>query len=166
MDIFRKTDVALKLYESIQNIIRFADTKINVLSVINGIATSYILTNFQQVYSLSFFSKLMLLLYFMTFIVFIYFLLNTILPRIKSSPSKKLSQAVYFGHISNRNTVNDFISDFRKMTDEEFFDDLLTQIYESSKIATTKFSYYKKGLITLQLQFSIFFILLALKSFS
>lgn len=156
----------MKLYESIQNIIRFADTKINVLSVINGIATSYILTNFQLLYSLSFFSKLLLALYFIIFIIFIYFLLNTILPRIKSSPSEKISQTVYFGHISNKTNVKEFINDFRNMTDEEFIEDLLTQIYESSKIASTKFRYYKKGLITLQLQFSIFFLLIALKSFS
>ena len=29
VDTFRKTDIALKLYESTQNLIRFADTKIN-----------------------------------------------------------------------------------------------------------------------------------------
>ncbi|MBV6478053.1 MAG: hypothetical protein HGGPFJEG_00800 [Ignavibacteria bacterium] len=156
----------MKLYESIQNIIKFADTKINVLSVINGIATSYILTNFQLIYSINIYSKLLLALYFIMFIVFIYYLLNTILPRIKSISGNKISRAVYFGHISERKEVQEFVNDFKKLNDEEFLEDLLTQIYESSKIATTKFSYYKKSLITLQVQFSLFFILLALKSFT
>ncbi|MBK6774002.1 MAG: hypothetical protein IPG78_18050 [Ignavibacteria bacterium] len=165
VDTFRKTDIALKLYESTQNLIRFADTKINSLSVINGIATSFVITNFQQLYQISIFSKIILFMFFMTFIVFVYFLLNTILPRKNEKSDVIGNQLVFFAHISKRNNVKDFISDFNSTSSEDFLDDLLQQIYESAKIATVKFINYKKGMITLQFQVFLFFILLGLKSF-
>ena len=166
VDTFRKTDLALKLYESTQNLIRFADTKINVLSVINGIATSFVITNFQQLFTISLFSQVILILFFIAFIVFVYFLLNTILPRGDKSIGNTGSRIIFFGHISKRNSAEEFIKDFNGTDSDQFLDDLLQQIYESSKIAATKFSNYKKSLITLQIQIFLFFILLGLKSFS
>lgn len=165
VDTFRKTDIALKLYESTQNLIRFADTKINSLSVINGIATSFVITNFQQLYSINTFSKIVLLLFFIAFIVFVYFLLNTVLPRKNDKSDIIGNQIIFFGHISKRSNVKDFITDFNSTSSEDFLDDLLQQIYESAKIAAVKFSNYKKGMITLQFQILFFFILLGLKSF-
>jgi len=166
VDTYRKTDLALKLYESTQNLIRFADTKINILSFVNGIATSFVLTNFQQLFAMSLFSKTALILFFMSFIVFVYYLLNTILPRGNKKSELIGRQLVFFGHISGRKTAREFIDDFNSTNSEEFLDDLLQQIYESSKIATVKFGNYKKALITLQIQIFLFFILLGLKSFS
>ena len=165
-DTYRKTDIALKLYESTQSLIRFADTKINVLSFVNGIATSFVITNFQQLYSISIFSKFIIVIFFLTFILFVYYLLNTILPRSDKSTSSVGSQIVFFGHIAGRKTAEDFIRDFNNTDSEAFLDDLLQQMYASAKIASIKFNNYKKGLITLQFQIFFFFILLGLKSFT
>lgn len=165
-DTYRKTDIALKLYESTQTLIRFADTKINLLSVINGIATSFVITNFQQLFSINIISKLVIILFFITFILFVYYLLNTILPRSEKGLSKSGSQIVFFGHIAARNSADDFIKDFNNTDSETFLDDLLQQMYTSAKIATVKFNNYKKSLITLQFQIFFFFILLGLKSFT
>ena len=164
-DTYRKTDLALKLYESTQNLIKFADTKINLLSFVNGIATSFVITNFQQLYTISLFSKVILGMYFITFISFVYYLLNTILPRSNNSSEVIGHQLVFFGHVSKRSNAKDFIEDFNNTTSEEFLDDLLQQFYESSKIAATKFANYRKGLYTLQIQILLFFILLGMKSF-
>jgi len=165
-DTYRKTDIALKLYESTQSLIRFADTKINVLSFVNGIATSFVITNFQQLYSISIFSKFIIVIFFLTFILFVYYLLNTILPRSDKSIGSVGSQIVFFGHIAGRKTAEDFIRDFNNTDSEAFLDDLLQQMYASAKIASIKFNNYKKGLITLQFQIFFFFILLGLKSFT
>lgn len=165
-DTYRKTDIALKLYESTQTLIRFADTKINLLSVINGIATSFVITNFQQLFSINIISKLVIILFFITFILFVYYLLNTILPRSEKGLSKSGSQIVFFGHIAARENADEFIKDFNNTDSETFLDDLLQQMYTSAKIATVKFNNYKKSLITLQFQIFFFFILLGLKSFT
>ena len=165
-DTYRRTDIALKLYESTQTLIRFADTKINVLSVINGIATSFVITNFQQLFSISIFSRIILIFFFITFVVFVYYLLNTILPRSDKSHIAACSQIVFFGHIANRSSAQEFIKDFNNTDSETFLDDLLEQMYASAKIAAIKFSNYKKSLITLQVQIFLFFILLGLRSFS
>ncbi|HMS64499.1 MAG TPA: DUF5706 domain-containing protein [Ignavibacteria bacterium] len=164
-DTYRKTDLALKLYESTQNLIRFADTKINVLSFVNGIATSFVITNFQQLFEINLFSKFIMICFFLSFIVFVYFLLNTILPRGNKNSEIIGTQLVFFGHVAKRNNAKEYINDFNNTNSEEFLDDLLQQIYESAKIATTKFGNYKKGLITLQFQIFFFFILLGIKSF-
>lgn len=164
-DTYRRTDLALKLYESTQNLIRFADTKINTLSFINGIVASFVLTNFQILFEISMFSKVILILFFLTFIVFVFFVLKIILPRNNTKSETIGTQIVFFGHISNRDSAKDFINQFNNTTSEEFLDDLLQQIYESSKIASVKFLNYKKCLITLQFQIFLFFILLGLKSF-
>ena len=165
-DTYRKTDIALKLYESTQTLIRFADTKINLLSVINGIATSFVITNFQQLFSINIISKLVIILFFITFILFVYYLLNTILPRSEKGFGKSGSQIVFFGHIAARESADEFIKDFNNTDSETFLDDLLQQMYTSAKIATVKFNNYKKSLITLQFQIFFFFILLGLKSFT
>ncbi|MBK9330920.1 MAG: hypothetical protein IPM96_00615 [Ignavibacteria bacterium] len=165
-DTYRKTDLALKLYESTQNIIRFADTKINVLSVINGIATSFVITNFQQIYEISILSKILMLLFFITFIIFVYFLLNTILPRANKESESIGSKVIFFSHISGKPDAKSFVNDFNSASSEGFLEDLLHQIYESAKIATTKFNYYRKSLFTLQFQIFLFFIIVGLKSFS
>lgn len=165
-DTYRKTDIALKLYESTQTLIRFADTKINVLSFVNGIATSFVITNFQQLFSISIFSKFIIIIFFLTFIVFVYYLLNTILPRSDKSTGRVGSQIVFFGHIAGRKDAEEFIKDFNNTDSEAFLDDLLQQMYASAKIASVKFGNYKKGLITLQFQIFLFFILLGLKSFT
>lgn len=164
-DTYRKTDLALKLYESTQNLIKFADTKINLLSFVNGIATSFVITNFQELFTISIFSKIVLILYFMTFIIFVYYLLNTILPRSSKNSEVIGNQLIFFGHVSNRSNAKDFIDEFNNTTSEEFLDDLLQQFYESSKIATAKFANYRKGLSTLQIQILLFFMLLGFKSF-
>ena len=165
-DTYRKTDLALKLYESTQNLIKFADTKINLLSFVNGIATSFVITNFQQLFSISIFSKVILFMYFITFVTFVYFLLNTILPRSSKTSEIIGHQLVFFGHVSKRSNAKEFIDAFNDTTSEEFLDDLLQQFYESSKIAAKKFENYRKGLYTLQFQILMFFILLGLKSFN
>ena len=162
----RKTNIAIKFYESTQRLIRFADSKVYTLSVINGVATSFIITNFHEMYTSSVISRMVLILFFVTFAVFVFFTLHTILPRLGKKEEFIGSQIIYFGHVSRRKSVMDFINDFKNTTSEEFLDEILQQIYESSKIADAKFRYYRKSLLTLQFQILLFLILFALKSIS
>jgi hypothetical protein len=109
---------------------------------------------------------MILFLFFLAFVVFVYFPLHTISPRGDKHSENLNFGIIYFGHISKRKNVEEFISDYHKLSDDDFLNQILHQIYENSKIAETKFKNYKKGLVTLQVQIFIFFILLGLKSFS
>jgi len=163
MEDNRKTDLAFKLLDNLQNLIKFADTKINVLLLISGVTTTFILTNFKQLFDLCLFSKIALGLFFLAFIIFIIFSLLTIAPRADKNTGNSVSKTIYFGHIAKRVEVKDFVEDYEKLEEKSFQTDLLYQVFENSKIADKKFKFYKKSLITLQIQLFIFIIILIIK---
>ena len=165
MDENRKTDLAFRLLDNVQNLIKFADTKINVLLVISGVSTTFILTNFQGIFDLCLFSKIALGLFFISFLVFIILSIFTISPRKDSNTGSSVSKTIYFEHISSRIEVKDFINDYTKLDEPGFQSDLLYQVFENSKIADKKFKFYKKSLIALQAQLLFFFILVIIKFF-
>lgn len=163
MEDNRKTDIAFKLLENVQNLIKFADTKINVLLVISGVTTTFVLTNFKGLYSHCLFSKIALGLFFIAFLVFVFLSLLTISPRNAKHTGNSVAKTIYFEHIANRVEVKDFIDDYTKLNEVCFQSDLLYQIFENSKIAEKKFRFYKKSLIALQMQLLLFFVLITIK---
>lgn len=163
IDSKRKTDLAFKLLDNVQALIKFADTKINVLLVISGVTTSFVLTNFQTLFTSSIFAKISLVLFFIVFLAFVILAIFTISPRRDKHTGKAVAKIVYFGHVASRVQVADFISDFEQLNEKCFLDDVLYQVYENSKIADKKFKFYKFSLFALQAQLSIFFVLLLLK---
>lgn len=163
MEDDRKTDLAFKLLDNVQNLIKFADTKINVLLVISGVTTTFILTNFQCLYELCLISKIGLGLFFFSFLVFIVLSVLTISPRADKHTGNSASKIIYFGHIAKRVEAKDFIDDYSKLNENSFQHDLLYQIYENSKIADKKFSFYKMSMTALKFQIGLFFVLLILK---
>lgn len=166
MDENRKIDTAFKLLDNVQNLIKFADTKINVLLVISGVTTTFILTIFQSLCDLNCISKIILGLFFLTFISFVILSLQTISPRSAKHSGNSASKTIYFKHISSRVEVKDFIDDYNKLTLETCLTDILYQVYENSKIADKKFLFYGRSLIALQIQTLLFILLIGLKYFS
>jgi hypothetical protein len=165
MDENKKIDTAFKLLDNVQNLIKFADTKINVLLVISGVTTTFILTNFQNLCDLNYVSKIVLGLFFLTFICFVILSLKTISPRTDKHTGNSPAKTIYFKHISKRIEVKDFIDDYNKLTTESCLTDILYQVYENSKIADKKFTFYNYSLTALRLQILFFFLLLGLKFF-
>jgi hypothetical protein len=165
MTEYRKTDLAFKLLDNVQNLIKFADTKINVLLLISGVNTSFILTNFQVLFDHCLISKIVLGLFFIAFFVFLIFSLLTIAPRKDKHTGNSVSKTIYFKHIASRIEVKDFINDYTKLEEPDFQSDLLYQVFENSKIADSKFKFYKKSLLALQIQLLIFYILVIIKFF-
>jgi hypothetical protein len=166
MDDNRRTDLAFKLLDNVQNLIKFADTKINVLLIISGVTTTFILTNFQEFFELCLISKIILGLFFFSFLVFIVFSILTISPRKDNHTGNSVSKTIYFEHIASRIEVKDFMNDYTKLDESGFQSDLLYQVFENSKIAGKKFKCYKKSLISLQFQLLFFFVLVAVKYFA
>jgi hypothetical protein len=163
MDDNKKIDTAFKLLDNVQNLIKFADTKINVLLVISGVTTTFILTNFQSLYDLNCYSKIILGLFFLAFICFVILSLLTISPRADKHTGNSPAKTIYFKHIATRIEVKDFIDDYNKLTPESCLTDILYQVYENSKIADKKFVFYNRSLTALQVQIFFFFLLLGLK---
>lgn len=165
MDDNRKTDLAFKLLDNVQNLIKFADTKINVLLLVSGVTTSFILSNFQNLFNLCITSKLTLGLFFIAFLIFIVFSLLTIAPRKDNYTGNSICKTIYFKHIASRIDTEDFIKDYKIIDEISFQSDLLYQVFENSKIADKKFEFYNKSLISLCVQLFFFFILVIIKFF-
>ena len=166
MDDNKKIDNAFKLLDNVQNLIKFADTKINVLLIISGVTTTFILTNFQNLCELNCFSKIILGIFFLAFICFVILSILTISPRTDKYTGNSPAKTIYFKHISTRVEVKDFIDDFNKLTPESCLTDILYQVYENSKIADKKFIFYSRSLTALKAQVFFFLLLLGLKYFS
>lgn len=166
MDDYRKTDLAFKLLDNVQNLIKFADTKINVLLVISGVTTTFVLTNFQGLFDLCLLSKISLGLFFLSFLIFIVLSILTISPRSDKHTGKSVPKIIYFGHIAQRIEVKDFVDDYVTMDEKTFQYDLLYQIFENSKIADKKFKFYRLSLIAIKFQIGLFFALLIIKFLS
>lgn len=163
MDNNRRTDLAFKILDNVQNLIKFADTKINVLLVMSGVSTTFVLTNFQALFDSCIVSEICLGLFFLSFAIFIAFSLFTIAPRKNKHTGKSVAKTIYFEHIASRIEVKDFIDDYSKLDETGFQSDLLYQIYENSKIATKKFTFYGRSKIALIFQLVFFLILLIIK---
>lgn len=166
MDENKKIDTAFKLLDNVQNLIKFADAKINVLLVISGVTTTFVLTNFQSLFVLSPFSKGCLGLFFLAFISFVILSLLTISPRSDGHSGNSPAKTIYFKHISRRIECKDFIDDYNKLTHESCLTDILYQVYENSKIADKKFIFYNRSLMALQVQLLLFFFLFGIKFIS
>jgi hypothetical protein len=163
MDEIKKIDTAFKLLDNVQNLIKFADTKINVLLVISGVTTTFVLTNFQNLYDLSPFAKASLGLFFIAFICFVVLSILTISPRTDGHTGTSPAKTIYFKHVSRRVECKDFIDDYNKLTHESCLTDILYQVYENSKIADKKFVFYNRSLMALQVQLVLFFLMLGIK---
>lgn len=165
MENSRKIDLAFKMLDNVQNLIKFADSKINVLLIISGVSTTFILANFNDLFDLCLISKIALGFFFLSFLVFLFFSILTISPQTDKHTGKSASKTIYFKHIAERVEVKDFIEDFNRLGDDSFLDDLLYQVFENSKIADKKFTSYGYSLIAIRFQIVLFLILIVLKFF-
>lgn len=160
MEESRKTDLAVKMLENVQSLIKFSDTKINVLLVISGITTTYVLSAYKLKISDYDYLSVILGCFYVSFFIFLYFSVQTIAPRKAKHSGNSISKVIYFKHVTERNNANDYFEDYIKIEEASVLKDFVYQIYENSHIAETKFENYKKSLVLLKIQIVIFFILL------
>lgn len=163
MEETRKTDLAFKLLDNNQNLIKFADSKINVLLIVSGVSTTFVITNFQSLIEIGTYGIVGLIIFFLFFVAFVIASLFTISARKALTTGASAPKTIYFEHIAKRVEVKDFIDDYKKITEDSFLTDILYQVYETSKIACRKFYFYKLSKYLIQAQILMFMLLLALK---
>lgn len=160
MDNQRKTDLGLKLLDNVQSLIKFFDTKVNVLLVISGVTTTFVLASFRDFDGIDFCSKITLCLFFFSFVLFVVLSILTISPRSDKYTGNSVSKTIYFAHIASRIEVKDFIKDYNNLDERAFQDDILYQLFENSKIANRKVKLYKMSLVAIEFQLFFFFSLI------
>lgn len=151
---------AWDIYNNNQNMIQFADKKVSVLLLINTIITSTLFNAFFK--QLNGNNKITFL--FLTYAIclgfFIFFCGGVFFPRPAKFSGEDVPKLIYFNHISKRKNPNEYYKDFLNTNIVKLLEDLIYQIYETSKIANAKYRYLYGAFISLVSQFIIFFLIL------
>lgn len=161
-----RTENTWKIFNNQQDLIRLFDTKVNVLLVISGITTSFLLVNLKEILGLGMTGKVMFGLFVLFFACFVVFALLTIFPRKPTKSGKSIPKLIYFKDIASRVEAKDYVDDFEKTSDKELQNDLYYQIYELATIVKLKIANYFKAWIFLILQFIVFTVVLVIMNFT
>lgn len=83
-------------------------------------------------------------------VIGILYLIATLVPRIDSDVyrEKRLNtkSKIFFNTISQNKSYAEYYNSFIKLSEQDYLNDLLSQIYINSKIASKKHKFYDKGL--------------------
>lgn len=158
----KQIDIAWKLFQNNQEMIKFADSKIMFLLVISGVFTTHTLTNLRDLFSAGILCQIVVVLFFIAFLVFTIYALLTIYPRHRSKTEHLTANLIYFKNIYTRKDVGQYIEDFQDASDEQILEDILFQNFQVAAIATKKFKYYDRSWIFLGIQAVAFIVLLIL----
>ena len=160
-----RTENTWKIFNNQQDLIRLFDTKVNVLLVISGITTSFLLVNLKDVLVTGIAGKIMFVLFVLFFACFVIFALLTIFPRKPSKSGNSIPKLIYFKDIASRVEAKDYVEDFENTSDKQLQNDLYYQIFELASIVKLKSANYYKAWIFLILQFVVFTIVLIIMNF-
>ncbi len=115
--------------------LKFAEQKINLLSVYYGLWITYITQNIKDIKKIfveESCSKIFIFIFFiLTLIIWIYFLFKVIFPNLKNISTDK--SFFFFSHISSIKIL-DYLKEFKNLTNEEKDNQILEQIYTNSII--------------------------------
>ena len=150
MDIEKKIEFVLEAYRNTHNMIAFADTKANTslsiqsLLISIGLGTSLLSNTFNSVHKLND-RNLANLFYFIVFCLIISSLIGIILSiRVYKSRlpldenEQKRNGLLYFGHISQHTTHDDFFKNLNNLDEEKILNEFSHQVYHLSHIAKKK----------------------------
>ncbi len=148
-----------RIYSDIQNQIRYADRKVQILLAIGVAVLSFSLPEFQGVLnSPSVFIVLTAILSVSSGFSFFSFVLLALFARGTAVQSQSVIPVTFFGHIVHYDSAEEYAHVSSNATAEELLEDVDLQIYQISHIIMKKYLYYKKCWISLLT--TMFFLLL------
>jgi len=113
-----------------------------------------------------FFSLVVVIVFFIAAIITFYNIYQTlkgrINPKIYQKQGLQTDSNLFFGTIANK-TYSEFVEQTNTENDDEFLNDLNSQVYINSNIANSKFRYYNKSIIWLIISFVLFLIFIIIK---
>ncbi len=172
----RKFNHTRMAYENSQNTIRQADIKATIsitiqsLLVSVGLAGSLLMGTFEKATALVN-NNALKNSYFAFFGIFALFSILgitasvlTYFPNVKpkEKPEKKRLGYLFFEHIKNFKTSNEYKEKLDKLNYEDWFEDLVKQSYAVSRLASTKMKYVKTSILMLLVNLISWIVLLTL----
>lgn len=150
------------------------DEKVGIMLGVFGVIFSILISidgirNYKELFEImwkSFYGKmfsLSIIFSLIAVIVGIFYLIKTLISITDSKIFKEkymnTCSKIYFDSISKRTSYKDYKCSFTHMRRQDYINDLLSQVFINSKIASKKHNYYKLGTKMSLLGFALFMIL-------
>jgi hypothetical protein len=136
---------AWRLYNSLQEMIRFADYKVYLLYMIAGLVLTVVFRDFKDIISSGMVFKYLFGVLIIAALGLVYFTIHTVMPRIQSHPNVESKQLIYFNDIASKDD-DLYISSFLTPPTSEITEDVLLQVTVLSRILKQKFEYLRKAM--------------------
>lgn len=178
LNIDKQIEISTQTLERNLGFISNCDNKASIILTAAGVLLTIVLTNEgltsikdilkkclcqfnigNCVYVFVLFSSIILL------IIGILLLISVLIARSGVGETKDINQKkslIFFRDISVISSVSGYRKEFKKMNDKDLLDDLISQIYINSKIATKKYRRYNLGLKCIVIGFFLFIIVILL----
>ena len=157
-DTIELLEYGWRIYLNTQEMIKFADQKVNVLLVISGVMSSFVFNNIKNINEGDNWGYVLLFLFIISLIIFLIFGLLSIFSRKATKTGQRVPKLIYFGHIAQREEAIEYYESFKRVSSDDLFRDLCYQIYEVGVIAALKHSHYKGAWFSIGAQ-AVFFVL-------
>lgn len=139
---FTRLEHAWRIYVNAQEMIKYADQKVQVLIGLGTLVIGVVVARLQSLAAFTELGVLTLLGFGLCSVLFFVFALAALLARSDKSTPRDAPRLIYFGHIASRSTV-EYSAAFRDVSHPEALDDLCYQVVEVGTIAAKKFRYYR-----------------------
>ncbi|MEP7323626.1 MAG: Pycsar system effector family protein [Saprospiraceae bacterium] len=140
-----QADHAWRLYNSQQEMIRFADYKIYLLYMIAGILMSIVFSQYKELMEMGISFKILYVLVLIASTFLIYYSMQTVIPRASKIRKMDSQRLIYFQEISIQDE-KEYISRFIDLPTDQITEDLLLQVTVLSDILALKFENLKKAM--------------------
>lgn len=155
---------AWRLYNSLQEMIRFADYKVYLLYMIAGLILTVVFRDFKDIISHGEIFKWLFGALIIAALGLVYFTIYTVIPRIASQPNVESKQLIYFNDIASK-SAKEYIDSFLTPPTYEITEDVLLQVTKLSLILKQKFEYLRKAMMAFYIIIGIILLIQFLELF-
>ena len=153
---FDHFDAAWRTYLNVQDMVKYADQKVQVLLLLSTIICAFVLTNLKDLAGHSTVARIGVVLFLLATAAFFLLALVALVARRDTKTGTTVPRLIYFRHIAERTEAVEYCRAFRDANGAAFLDDVCYQISELGHIASAKFSYYRRAWWALGTQAVIF----------
>jgi hypothetical protein len=140
---FDPLDHAWRIHANAQDLIKYADQKVQVVLALGTLLTGYVSSKADTVAALGAVGYVLLAAFAAAAAVFFGAALRALLARSDTKTGGTVPRLIYFGHIAQRREAAEYAAELRFLSPAAALDDVAYQIAELGNIAAKKFGNYR-----------------------
>ncbi len=140
---FDPLDHAWRIHANAQDLIKYADQKVQVVLALGTLLTGWVSGKAETVTALGAVGYVLLAAFAAAAAVFFGASLRALLARSDTKTGGTVPRLIYFGHIAQRREAAEYAAELRSLSPAAALDDVAYQIAELGNIAAKKFGNYR-----------------------